>query len=187
MTPFIAQITMFGGNFAPKGWAFCDGQLLAISSNTALFSLIGITYGGDGQTTFALPDLRGRMPMHPGIGPGLSAKRLGERGGAEETYLNVANMPSHTHSAVVTTDLTLRASDDAGSSDTPAGSVPANTGEDVYGSLSNTPVNMQAGAIGGTVIVQNMNAGGNMPFNNLPPYECVNFIIALVGVFPSRS
>ena len=95
--PFLAEIVMFGGNFAPRGWAFCDGQLLAISSNTALFSLLGTTYGGDGRTTFGLPELRGRFAMHPGNGPGLSSRKLGQKGGSERVTLAITNLPSHTH------------------------------------------------------------------------------------------
>ena len=187
MTPFVAQISMFGGNFAPRGWAFCNGQLLAISSNTALFSLIGTTYGGDGRTTFALPDLRGRMPMQWGDGPGLTAKRWGQRGGTEQTYLNVANMPSHTHTAIATPNLTLQVSKTAGSSDEAAGNVPATTSGDNYGPLSSPPGTMVPGAVTGTVAVQNMNAGGNIPFDHMPPYLCVSFIIATTGIYPSRS
>jgi microcystin-dependent protein len=95
--PFIAEIMMFAGNFAPRGWALCDGQLLSVSSNAALFSLLGTTYGGDGRTTFALPDLRGRTAIHPGSGPGLSTRRLGERGGSETTTLSISQMPAHNH------------------------------------------------------------------------------------------
>jgi len=187
MTPMLAQIMMFGGNFAPRDWAFCEGQLLAISSNTALFSLLGTAYGGDGITTFALPDLRGRMPMHPGTGPGLSPRGDGQKGGAEQTTLTIANMPSHTHSAVATANLTLRASSGGGSSDSPLGNVPAATNADNYAPADASGSTMQADAVSGSVAVQNMNAGGNLPFDRMPPYLCVNFIIALVGIYPSRS
>ena len=99
MDPMLAQIMMFGGNFAPRGWAFCDGQLLPISQYTALFSIIGTTYGGDGRTTFALPDLRGRAPIHAGTGPGLSTRKIGQKFGTQEDYLNVTQLPSHNHLA----------------------------------------------------------------------------------------
>ncbi len=187
MTPLLAQISMFGGSFAPRGWAFCNGQLLAVSSNSALFSLLGTTYGGDGQTTFALPDLRGRMPMQWGDGPGLTTKRLGQRGGAEQTTLSILNMPTHTHAAIATPNLTLQASNSKGNSDEAAGNVPANTSEDNYGPVSSPPATMAAGAVTGTVAVQNMNAGGNTPFDQMPPYLCVSFIIATEGIYPSRS
>ena len=100
--PFIAEIIMFGGNFAPRGWAFCDGQLLSISSNSALFSILGTTYGGDGRTTFGLPDLRGRVAMHPGSGPGLTQRRLGEKSGMETVTLTTNQIPSHNHTATAT-------------------------------------------------------------------------------------
>ena len=116
--PFIAEIIMFGGNFAPRGWAFCDGQLLSISSNTALFSILGTTFGGDGRTTFALPDMRGRVSVHPGTGPGLSNRRLGERGGTETVGLNASQIPSHNHT------FAPPCSTNDGTADSPANNVP---------------------------------------------------------------
>lgn len=172
MDPFIGEIVMFAGNFAPRGWAFCEGQLLPISQNTALFSILGTIYGGDGRTTFALPDLRGRVPMHPGHGPGLSSRRLGEKTGVEQTILNVTNMPSHSHS--------MTASANGPAQVNPAGgSLPTNgRGE----------ANIYASG-GGTVPMGSVTtpAGGNQPFSNVQPSLCVNYIIAMVGVFPSRS
>ena len=168
MDPFIAEIIMFGGNFAPRGWAFCDGQLLPISSNSALFSILGTTYGGDGRTTFALPDLRGRVSMHPGNGPGLSSRRLGEKGGTEHNTLTTAQLPAHNHA--------LAAKEEANAAD-PSGSFIAGTGSNAFGTTAG--VTMNAAAIG--------NTGGGQSVNNIQPYECVNYIIALVGVFPSRN
>jgi microcystin-dependent protein len=169
--PLLGQISMFAGNFAPRGWALCDGQLLAISSNTALFSLLGTTYGGDGRTTFALPDLRGRAPIHEGQGPGLSDKRLGQRGGAEQVILQVSNLPSHTHS--------LNASTATGTSNVPTGNVHADTSvfDKEYATTANT-------AMSGTAIG---NTGGNIPVSIVQPYLTINYIIALQGVFPSRN
>ena len=123
-SPFIAEIIMFGGNFAPRSWAFCDGQLLPISQNTALFSLLGTIYGGDGRTTFALPDLRGRVPMHQGNGPGLTPRNLGSKGGEENVALNQQQMPSHTHAAVVE----VHCSSEDGESDEAADNFPAKAG-----------------------------------------------------------
>lgn len=170
MEPFIGQILMFGGNFAPRGWAFCNGQLLAISSNEALFSLVGTIYGGDGRTTFGLPDLRGRVAMHAGNGPGLTTRRLGEKSGVEQVILNLNQIPSHNHNVSV--------------------GVSTATGEE---SDPTTILSSHAGAfnedpsganLGG---VNQVNAGGNQPHTNLQPYLCVNYIIALVGIYPSRS
>lgn len=180
MEPLIGQIMMFAGNFAPRGWAFCEGQLLPISSNSALFSILGTTYGGDGRTTFALPDLRGRAPIQAGHGPGLSPVQLGEKAGAEEVTLTVSNMPNHSHS--------LNASNAAGTSSNPAGNYPAVsqfqadrtspvTQVNSYGNTPNAPMGAQA--VG--------NSGGSTPFKNRNPYLGVNYIIALVGIFPSRN
>ena len=171
--PFTAEIRIFAGNFAPRGWAFCNGQLLPIAQNTALFSLIGTTYGGDGRTTTALPNLKGRAPMHPGRGPGLTARRLGQRGGVETVTLTEAQMPDHTHPF-------------EGSSDPPDSTQPGN-------SLAAQPVGRGAGVIYGTANPVNQdprtvdNAGGGLAHNNMQPFLAINFIIALVGLYPSRS
>lgn len=175
--PFLAQIVMFGGNFAPRGWAFCDGQLLPISSNTALFSLLGTTYGGDGRTSFGLPDLRGRVPIHDGSGngPGLSGYVLGQKGGTELNYLTVANMPAHNHPGSL-----IRTSSQAGEESTPPAGGSLAGGATVYNEEApNT--SMAANSV--TVA----NQGGSQGVNNIQPYTTVNYIIALQGTFPSRS
>ncbi|WP_417612584.1 phage tail protein [Owenweeksia hongkongensis] len=171
MDPFLAQIIMFGGNFAPRGWAFCDGQLLPISQYTALFSLLGTNYGGDGRTTFALPDLRGRVAIHPGAGPGLSPKSLGSKGGAETVNLTQAQMPSHKH--------TIHGANIGGDdSDPTTGNGFGTAANDLY--IETAPsTNMGSGVMS--------NAGGGQAHTNMQPFGCVNFIIALQGVFPSRS
>ena len=170
MEPFLAQIIMFGGNFAPRGWAFCDGQLLPISQYSALFSLLGTTYGGDGRTTFALPDLRGRVPMHAGFGPGLTPRTLGQKSGTETNTLNVTQLPSHNHS------VSLPAKEEA-NAEVPTNNFVAGAGFDGFGTTSDTTMGD---------LPQN-NVGGNQPVNNVQPYQTVNFIIALQGIFPSRS
>jgi len=170
--PFIAEIVMFGGNFAPRGWAFCDGQLLAISSNTALFSLVGTTFGGDGRTTFGLPEMRGRTPVHVGNGPGLTPVSWGQRGGNNNTTLSTANMPNHTH--------TLRAFNEEAEVTTPSGNVMAATVGTNFAYANETPdVNMRSDAI--------TSVGGNASFSNMQPFIGIYHIIALVGTFPSRS
>ncbi len=174
--PFIAEIIMFGGNFAPRGWAFCDGQLLPIAQNTALFSLLGTTYGGDGRVDFALPDLRGRVAMHPGSGPGLTTRRLGEKGGSETNTLIVPNLPAHNHAA------TLHAASGAGNVADPAGSVLAKKNRtNIYSNSAPADVTMNNAS------VTTANTGGNLPVNNVQPFLGINHIIALVGVFPSRN
>ncbi len=172
--PFIGEIRMFAGNFAPRGWAFCDGQLLAVSQNDALFSLLGTIYGGDGRTTFGLPDMRGRMVMHAGTGPGLSTRRLGEKGGAEQVTLTAANVAGHTHAAVV------HASSTSGNTDLPTGAVWAMKSRDMFYSTE-TP----AAEMGSTAVTINA-TGGGAAFNNVPPFTVVHYIIALFGVYPSR-
>ena len=178
MEPFIAQIMLFGGNFAPRGWALCDGQLLPIAQNQALFSLLGTTYGGDGRTTFGLPDLRGRVPMHPGNGPGLTQRRLGAKGGVEEVTLNEAQLPSHDHP--VNTDVAC--SNAAGATDSPEGGVWAGSseGDQVYAASGDQ-------TMGDAVNVDVQATGGGQAHTNVQPFTCVNYIIALQGVFPSRN
>tara|TARA_B100000780_G_C21106395_1_gene446840 strand:- start:1170 stop:1742 length:573 start_codon:yes stop_codon:yes gene_type:complete len=190
MDPFIGEVKMFGGNFAPRGWAFCEGQLLAIAQNQALFSILGTTYGGDGRTTFALPDLRGRAPIGPGTGPGLSTRRLGQRSGTETNVLTVNQMPSHNHSTTTSLHAYIPVNAEEGNEDevNPAAGVLANNGQDNYASEA-TPNAFYNGAnlapVNGTVQV--MNNGGSQPFNNMQPFLGVYYIIALVGVFPSRG
>jgi len=169
--PFLGEVRMFAGNFAPRGWAFCEGQLLSINQNSDLFSLLGTTFGGDGQTTFALPDLRGRVPLHPGTGPGLSPHQLGQKGGTEMTSLTAAQMPSHSHA--------VKASDANGSAVSPAGLVPARNaaGVPVYG-----PPTLEH--LAGNAIEP---AGGGQPHDNMQPYLGLNYIIALQGLYPSRN
>lgn len=170
---FIGQISLFAGNFPPRNWAFCDGQLLSIAQNTALFSLLGTTYGGNGQTTFALPDLRGRVPMHPGNGPGLTPHTLGEIAGSENVTLISSQMPAHSHF--------VNGVASGGNQASPAGNLPAieSTGTSLDYSNAAANANMNAGMIG--------TAGGNQPHTNLQPYTCVNFIICLFGIYPSRN
>lgn len=179
--PFIAQVTMFGGNFAPRAWAFCAGQLLPISQNTALFSLIGTIYGGDGRTTMALPDLRGRAPIQHGRGPGLPDYRIGQRGGTENTTMSTLTMPNHTHA--MTTSINVV--DDNANSSEPAGRVFANAvggGVKPYAS-EDADENMAAGALTTTLA----NTGSGAAYTNMQPFQTANYIIALQGVFPSRN
>jgi len=169
--PFVGEIRMFAGNFAPRGWAFCDGQLLAISQNDALFSLLGTIYGGDGRTTFGLPDVRGRIPLHAGTGPGLSQRRLGSKSGNENVTLTANQLPSHTH--------TLNASSSTANSATAAGkSLAKLPAGDLYRS-GTAEHNLSSNAIA--------NTGGNQHHTNLMPSLCVNYIIALFGIYPSRN
>lgn len=173
--PFIAEIRIVGFNFAPRGWAFCDGQLLPISQNTALFSLIGTTYGGDGRTTMALPDLRGRAPMQPGRGPGLTDRRLGEKVGVETVTLSEAQIPSHAHTArgntaggVVVDPLNNQ-----------SGLARSAGGQAYQGNTSASLVDLASQTLSTT--------GGSQSHDNLQPYLVLNFVIALVGLYPSRS
>jgi microcystin-dependent protein len=172
MDPFVAEVRIFPFNFAPKGWAFCQGQLMPISQNTALFSLLGTTYGGDGKSTFALPDLQGRVPMHPGQGPGLSLHSLGEMSGSNSVTLLESELTAHAHA--------LRADAvDAGDTNVPSpnASLAQSSGGGLYQSSANTQLSDQAVSA----------AGGDQPHNNLQPYLTVSFCIALQGVYPPRS
>jgi microcystin-dependent protein len=173
--PFLAQITMFAGNFAPRGWAFCDGQLLSINQNPALFSLLGTTFGGDGRTTFGLPDLRGRTAIGPRSGPGLTDHRLGEKGGTETVTLNESQIPGHSHTA------TAVGTDATGNSETPGGNTWASRSRDRDYSSNAPDANMKAGSV--TIA----NTGGGQSHPNMQPFIAINHIIALVGVFPSRN
>lgn len=168
--PFVGEVRMFAGNFAPRGWAFCDGQLLAVSQNDALFSLLGTIYGGDGRTTFGLPDLRGRIPIHAGHGPGLSERRLGAKGGAEKVTLTVNQLPSHGHPLSGNTDLALQSN--------PQGEVLAAAQNVDYLAEEPQMVNMSSQSI--------TNVGGSRSHTNLQPFLCIHFIIALFGIYPSR-
>ncbi len=190
-TPFIGEIKMVGFTFAPVGWANCDGQLLAISQNTALFSLLGTTYGGDGRTTFGLPDLRGRVPMHTGQGAGLTNRPMGQRSGTETVTLTAGNLPAHTHDAgslAATTTVTVRGSSGDADATSPSNAALAVTREDTY--LAATPdVDLAAGsATAATGLAGSTGqTGSNQAVNNMQPYQVVRFVIALVGIFPSRS
>jgi len=175
MDPFVAEIRIFPFNFAPKGWAFCDGQILPLSQNTALFSLLGTTYGGDGKSNFALPNFQGNAPMHPGQGPGLSLHDLGETGGSDTVSLLESEIPSHSHT-VMAHDL-----DPADHQIPGSGTVLAqSSGGFAY--QSNTSANLAA--LSDQTIAP---AGGDQPHNNLQPYLTLNFCIALQGVYPPRT
>ena len=169
---------MFGFNFAPRGWSVCDGQLLPISQNTALFSLMGTTFGGDGRTTFSLPDLRGRSATHVGNGPGLSPVSWGERGGSTTTTLTTANLPAHSHS--VAPKASTGDGDEANPKDGyPANSNPDDSGMDLYAEQATPDVTMGA--------TQTSTVGGNQPVNIQNPYLGIYHCIAMVGVYPSRN
>lgn len=178
--PFIAAIILFAGNFAPRGWAFCSGQILSIAQNTALFSLLGTTYGGNGQTTFALPDLRGRVPIGPGQGPGLANVSLGEVSGNSSATLLTTNIPAHIHT------ITIPAVSSSGNTNTPA---PANSLAKLVDSRNN-PLNSYSNASPDTNLgssTQTGITGGGQPFSIMQPYLGMNYIIALEGIFPSRN
>jgi microcystin-dependent protein len=178
--PYIGQISMVGFNYAPQGWALCDGQILPVSQNTALFSLLGTRFGGNGRTTFGLPDLRSRVPMHQGQGPGLSLRRLGEKGGVEDVTLNQLQMPTHDHTATVKP----RASSQVADESSPANHFPAveTTGRNqIDGYRADADVEM------GSAEVFTTNAGGSQAHMNVQPFQVINFVIALVGVYPPRS
>ena len=171
MDPYLGYITMFAGNFAPRGWAFCDGQLLPIASNSALFSLLGTQFGGDGRTTFGLPDLRGRVPVHSGKGQGLTPRVQGEPGGQESVTLTQSQTPSHAHALLASTQ-------EATDSSPEKRVLAASSKWAVYGGTDATEP-MDSNAL--------TNAGGGQAHTNMMPYQCINFIIALQGIYPSRS
>jgi microcystin-dependent protein len=169
--PYVGEIRLFAGNFAPSGWLLCRGQTLPIADYEALFTLIGTTYGGDGQSTFQVPDLQGRVPMHQGTGGGLSTRTMGERGGVETVTLTAAQLPAHNHALVATSGAAQAAA-------VPGGSVLAATSVNMYG--TGTPnAAMAATALATT--------GGAMPHENMAPFTVMNYIIALYGIYPSQS
>jgi microcystin-dependent protein len=169
--PFVGEIRMFGFNFAPQGWAQCNGQLLPIDQNQALFALLGTTFGGDGRTTFALPNMQSRVPVCQGQGPGLSPYAEGQAGGAETVTLAVTQMPGHTHP--------VKASSSAADSSQPGGRALARSASHSYTAKPDTSTVMNADMLG--------DAGGSQPHENIQPYLAVNFCIALEGIFPSRN
>jgi microcystin-dependent protein len=169
--PYVGEIRMFAGNFAPNGWAFCDGSLVLISDNQTLFQLIGTTYGGDGQTTYGLPDLRGRMPIHMGTGPSGTTYQLGEMGGVETITLTSQQIPAHNHAFIASKN-------QAGNTTPPSNVLGQIPGGNAYiAETADTALN--AGSIGLT--------GGSQPHDNMQPFLCVSFIISLLGIFPSQS
>jgi len=187
---FLASMCVFAGNFAPRGYAFAQGQLLSISQNTALFSLLGTIYGGDGRTTFALPDTRGRVVIGAGSGPGLSSYKLGARGGVERVTLSTAQMPSHTHVATTTaTGSAIAHANASGNVDTPSGNVWSRVARDNIYSSSTPDVTMSAAAITMSISssTTNANTGGGLSHENRMPYIAMNWIIVLQGIFPSRN
>jgi microcystin-dependent protein len=174
--PFIAEIRIFAGNFAPRGWAFCDGQLLQIAQNTAVFAIVGTIYGGDGRTTLGLPNLKGRAPMHPGNGPGLTPRRIGNVGGIETVPLTVNQIPNHTHTAQVTSQ--------PGNEEDPRNDAVLGAGP-TAASLLYAP---SGTALDGTMDAAALpNYGVGQEHNNMQPFLTLNFIFALQGLFPSRS
>jgi microcystin-dependent protein len=171
--PFVAEIRIFGFKFAPKGWAFCDGQILPISQNTALFSLLGTTYGGDGKSTFALPNMQENAPMHPGQGQGLSLHDLGETGGTQFVTLLQSEMPLHPHTCMAAADPSNAQIPD------PSESLSRSAGGSAYSTVTTGLVMMAFQILAP--------AGGDLPHNNMQPYLTLNFCIALQGVFPPRT
>lgn len=180
--PYLANVTIFAGNFAPRGWMFCQGQLLSIASNDALFALIGTTYGGDGVTTFALPDLRGRAAIHAGQGPGLSNYILGQLAGTESITMIGNNLPVHNHAVSSLTGSPGASSNTSGNVPSPVNNVPA--------ALTNI---QQYDASGSAALLQTQNnlstpiSGGSQPIEVVPPYLTMNYIICTEGIFPSRN
>ncbi len=192
MEGMIGEVRLFAGNFAPRTWAFCEGQLLAISQNTALFSIIGTTYGGDGRTSFALPDLRGRAPIGPGTGPGLSTRKLGQRSGTETNTSTLNNLANHNHLIDASnTKTTLYASTDPADHDVPGPNSVLASAVDVNGDPVNiyntqTPnTTITGGALSGSITT--LPQGNQHPINNMQPFLGMNYIICMQGIFPSRS
>ncbi len=169
--PFIGQIQYFPYNFSPRGWSFCNGQLVSVSQNTALFALLGTTFGGDGRTTLGLPDMRGRAPIHPGTGPGLTTRRGGEKGGVETVTLTTNQMPAHSHNLMGTNNI--------GDQSNPTGNTLARDGRDKTYRNEAPNTDMNSASV--------VSAGGGQAHQNMPPYLALNCNIAMVGVFPTRN
>ena len=180
--PFIGEVKLFGFNFAPKGYATCQGQILSIAQNTALFSLLGTTYGGNGQTTFALPDLQGRMPIGQGQGPGLPPYSMGQVGGTPSTTLLSTNMPQHIHT-LNAAKVQIQASSANANGGDPDGTFPAVVSSNLYADTPSQGVYTSGAVISGTTDI----AGGSQPFSVMNPYLTMNYSIALQGIFPSRN
>lgn len=178
MNPYLGEIRLFAGNFAPRGWAFCNGQIMSISQNTALFSLLGTFYGGNGQSNFGLPDLRGRVPVNQGNGPGLIERDVGESAGQEAVVLTSAELPVHSH-ALNASAATPPSLAGGGVDPSTSAQVPASPAKPKIYTTAEASVNMSTQAIGF--------AGGNQAHNNMAPSLALNFIIALQGIFPPRS
>lgn len=179
--PYLGTVTIFAGNFAPRSWMFCQGQLLSIAEYTALYSLLGTTYGGDGQTTFGLPDLRGRTAIHQGQGQGLSNYVLGQMSGTENVTMTSGQLPPHNHTLVSITG-TPTAVNATGNTDNPTNARPANGGVSVYGTSGDG-----SGMGASTGIVQSAIAGGSQPFSVISPLLAMNYVIAVEGIYPSRN
>lgn len=180
--PFIGEVKLFGFNFAPRGYQTCQGQILSIAQNTALFSLLGTTYGGNGQTTFGLPDLQGRMAIGQGTGPGLPTYVMGEVGGATTTSILTTNMPSHIHT-LNAVKVQIKASANPASEQDPNGMFPAVTTSSIYSDTASPSAFTGGAVVSGTTDI----AGGSQPVSILNPYLCMNYSIALQGIFPSRN
>ena len=180
MDGVLAVVTCFAGNFAPRGWALCNGQILAINTNQALFSLLGTTYGGNGQTTFALPDLRNRVPIGTGQGPGLGNYTLGQAAGSSSVTLLTNNLPAHVHTGNV--NVSIQCDANPGTEANPDGMYPAGVSQ-AYGTTATPNIAMLAPAYSVTI----QPAGGNQPIPTMPPYLGMNYIICLQGIFPSRN
>ena len=179
MDEYIGIIKLFAGNFEPRGWAYCNGQILSIAQNSALFAILGTTYGGNGQTTFALPDLRSRIPVGTGQGPGLSPYQLGQVQGTESVTMTINNMPMHTHA--ITGSVRIPVNDSNADADSPTGAYLGTPAESIYSSSQNSFAADPVSTLANTPI------GGNIPFSIMQPVLAMNYIICLEGIFPSRN
>ncbi|WP_020535503.1 phage tail protein [Lewinella cohaerens] len=187
---FLGEIRIFAGNFAPRSWALCEGQLLSIAQNTALFSILGTIYGGDGRTTFALPDLRGRRPISSGTGPGLSTYREGVRAGQETVTLNILQIPAHNHNAqgTIAGNVNIASNTETANSGEAAGNVLGEAGANIYNNAAAEPSELLGGVSHNlSASVQMGNTGGNLDHENRMPFLAINYIISTQGTFPSRN